>query len=644
MGKTIFKNEVPRLREALFIQAKLEDPEHFEGPNLWIPGSIYENGKETYSRKEAIEAGVEIDFLAETNSCLLVEDQRRIYEQRQHEDRLNINGIVCNPDGTLMTPTQESLRCAKIAALNGMSSAIMYYEPTNPMQRTSLPVSSSQASQSLILVNRKDDRHRRIETLYRDPPDQPAEVVTGIAASGHMIQREKYIDLADEKQSYEAELFQKILQSLLILNCGNTIYAFDPAEHYFRPCSDMDLSRLINGLCGDEILRRGHLEKTYSSVCKLIRIESSIFREKIPKSPWWIWPFRDGLHDIRDGSVCRHSVENFYTYCLKCDYDPGALCPQFDLFIDTIAGNDPLIIQLLWEVIGYILSPDYSAKNLFVFFGVPSSGKSLLANVLISLIGPTCVSSLSIEDLTKNFALSGIVGKHLNVYMDLPDTKIPPEAVGKLKTLTGGDTVTTDVKYQDPVSFCNTAKMLFGSNFKLSYAHDEALYKRIVFVPFTYSIPREQQNLNLLEMLLRESSGICNKAMGAYRGLKAKNLQFTRVEFPNSGEFVLAGQHCVVNTASLMEDAIQTCFDFTGDKNDVLASADAYNAYCHFCNMHTIAPDSQSKFSRTLHNRCGGKKKANIDGHSVQVFTGIRLKLSDHLRTTTSLPAEYSHN
>lgn len=626
MGETVFENGVHQSREALFIQAKLEDPEHFEDPNIWIPGSIYENGKETYSRKEAIEAGVKIDFLAKTNSCLPVEEQRRIYEQRQHEDRLIINGVVCGSDGILMTPTQESLRCAKAATHDGMTSAITCYEPVDSMQRTSILASSSQVSPNLILANRKDGQRRRIEKLYSAPLNQPTEVVTGIAASGHMIQREKYINLVDEKQSYEAELFQKILQSLLILNCGNTIYAFDPAEHYFRPCSDTDLGRLINGLYGDEILRRGHLEKTYSSVCKLIRIESSIFRGEIPKSPWWMWPFQDGLHDIRDGSVCRHSVENFYTYCLKCDYAPSAVCPQFDQFIDTIASSDPLIVQLLWEVIGYILSPDHSAKNLFVFWGVPSSGKSLLANVLISLIGPTCVSSLSIEDLTKNFALSGMVGKHLNVYMDLPDTKIPPEAVGRLKTLTGGDTVTTDVKYQDPVSFRNTAKMLFGSNFKLSYAYDEALYKRIVFVPFTYSIPREQQNPNLLEMLLSESSGICNKAMGAYRGLKAKNLQFTRVEFPNSGEFVLAGQHCVVNTANLMEDAIQTCFDFTGDKNDVLASADAYNAYCHFCNMHTIAPDTQNKFSRALRSRCGEKKKANIDGHSVQTFTGIRLK------------------
>ena len=75
-----------------------------------------------------------------------------------------------------------------------------------------------------------------------------------------------------------------------------------------------------------------------------------------------------------------------------------------------------------------------------------------------------------------------------------------------------------------------------------------------------------------------------------------------------------------------MEDAIHVCFDFTGDENDVLPSTDAYDAYCHFCNMHAIVPDSQGKFSRVLHSRCNGKKKANVDGHSVQVFTGIRLK------------------
>ena len=535
MEKSAFQNEATILHEALLFGARLENPERFEDSRIWVPESVYEDGKETYTREELIKAGVEIGFREESSSGLPVEEQKRIYKQRQYEDRLNMNGVVCHPDGTPMTPTQESLRYVKAAEHRGLTPAIMCYEPIYPVQRPSLPDIYSQESLIPISINAKANQRRRIEKLYDVPHDSPTGEVIGIASSERVSQREKYIDPVNEKQSYEAELFQKVMQHLLILNCRNTIYAFDPAEHYFRPCSDMDLGRMINGLYGDEILRRGHLEKTYSSVCKLIRMESSIFCEKLPESPWWIWPFQDGLHDIRNGRVYQHSLDKFYTYCLKCNYDPNASCPQFNQFIEVIACKDPLVIQLLWEVIGYILSPDHSAKNLFVFFGVPNSGKSLLANVLISIIGPNCVSSLSIEDLTKNFALSGIVGKHLNVYMDLPNTKIPPEAVGKLKTLTGGDTVTTDVKYQDPVSFCNTAKMLFGSNFKLSYANDEALYKRIVFVPFRYSVPRDQQITNLLEIFLKESSGICNTAMVAYYKLKARRLQFIRVELPNTG-------------------------------------------------------------------------------------------------------------
>lgn len=626
MEKSAFQNGPPILNDALLFEASLENPERFEDSRIWVPGSVYEDGKETYTREELIKAGVEINFHEESSSGLPVEEQKRIYKQRQYEDRLNINGVVCHPDGTPMTPTQESLRYAKAAEHNGVTAAIMCYEPIYPVQRPSLLDISSQESLIPISINTKANQRRRIEKLYESPPNSPSVELTGISSSERVYQREKYIDPVNEKQSYEAELFQKVIQSMFILNCRNAIYAFDPAEHYFRPCSDMDWGRMINGLYGDEILRRGHLEKTYSSVCKLIRMESSIFCEKLPESPWWIWPFQNGLHDIRNGEVCQHSLENFYTYCLKCNYDPSASCPQFNRFIETIACEDSSIIQLLWEVIGYILSPDHSAKNLFVFFGVPNSGKSLLANVLMSIIGPNCVSSLSIEDLTRNFALSGVVGKHLNIYMDLPDTRIPPEAVGKLKTLTGGDTVTTDVKYQDPVSFCNTAKMLFGSNFKLSYANDEALYKRIVFVPFRYAVPRDQQIANLLEIFLKESSGICNKAMVAYRKLKVRNLQFIRVELPNTGEFILEGQNCTVNAVRLMEDAIRACFDFTGDENDVLPSTDAYNAYCHFCNMHVIAPESQGKFPRVLHRRCNEKKKANVDGHSVQIFTGIRLK------------------
>ena len=210
--------------------------------------------------------------------------------------------------------------------------------------------------------------------------------------------------------------------------------------------------------------------------------------------------------------------------------------------------------------------------------------------------------------------------------MDLPDSRITPEAVGKLKMLTGGDRVTTDVKYRDPVSFRNTAKLLFGSNFEIKYSKDTALNQRMISVPFNYSVPKEEQNPDLSEKLLKESSGICNKAIAAYIRLRKNNFKFTTVALPSNDDFILDGQRCRVNTAALMDNAIKSCFYFTQNEGDLLSSEDAYKAYCGFCNAQKVQPETQVKFSKEFRKRCVEKKKAQLDGHSVQVFLGAKLK------------------
>ena len=75
MEKSDFQNGPPILNDALLFEASLANPERFEDPRICVPGSLYEDGKEAYTREELIKAGVEIGFREESSSGLPVEEQ-----------------------------------------------------------------------------------------------------------------------------------------------------------------------------------------------------------------------------------------------------------------------------------------------------------------------------------------------------------------------------------------------------------------------------------------------------------------------------------------------------------------------------------------------------------------------------------------
>lgn len=198
----------------------------------------------------------------------------------------------------------------------------------------------------------------------------------------------------------------------------------------------------------------------------------------------------------------------------------------FTNFLHTITGGDVMLVQRILEIMGYILSNDLSAKKFFVLQGVPDSGKSTLLVLIRSFFDDEFVEALNIEDFEKQFAVSELFGKALNVCGELTGLPIKDEAIRRLKELTGNDMVSCDVKYKRHIKFNNTAKLVFATNnaVRLGYA-DEALAERCVVIPFKYSVTTKDREL--LSKLLAEKAGIFKMCVNCYLHLKHKNYCFS---------------------------------------------------------------------------------------------------------------------
>lgn len=388
---------------------------------------------------------------------------------------------------------------------------------------------------------------------------------------------------------------------------------------YQKLCEGDDALKLMEHYASD-ILYASNPAKLLKDASYLLKNMS--FRRVDPPDPDpFIWAFKDFIVDIRSGKMIPNSGNVILLSALQCNYIPEATCPVFDQLIETVSYGREDVKQLLWEVIAYILSPDTKAKHFFVFGGVKDSGKSLIAGALTELIGKNLCSCLNTSDLDKQFAIGDLYGKRLNVCMDLADEVLSNKAVGFIKMLTGGDMIHADRKFKDAIEFRNTAKLLLGSNFTLKFkTEDAAVRRRLVLVPFRYSIPEEEQNTDLKEHIRLEFPGIAIKAMRVFLDLKRRNLVFTKL--PESVE------KCSVAVVSDMtlQAVIREGFEFTRNREDFLITKDAYDHYCQTCGRFGVSAIEHDSFSSALKEFCLDKKKQRVNGEPEHCFFGVKKK------------------
>ena len=346
---------------------------------------------------------------------------------------------------------------------------------------------------------------------------------------------------------------------LPIAMVDEALYVFTGKAYEFVTGERMN--RLIMAHCRAYVQATGNAT-IIRQIFDILKAEPSICRPNLQQED--LVALDNGLLSLRDFSLAPHTPEVFVTAQILGQFRPDLplSCPQFDRFLDTIAQGDPELIQRIWEAIGYSLVPDGRGKCAIVFQGVKDSGKSLLGVVIASCFPPGLVTSLSMDDMGERGGPAELVGKSLCTSMDLSAGLWDTRSTGVLKTLTGGDMLTADVKYQPRIRFRNTAKLLFGTNHAIgTKAQDDALMRRLVVVPFGHSVPLEEQDHDLKAKLLYERDAIITKALLAYRDLRQRNYRF-------SGEFQL---NQVVAAAPM---------SFVGGFNLDQAVADFCETYC----------------------------------------------------------------
>lgn len=217
-------------------------------------------------------------------------------------------------------------------------------------------------------------------------------------------------------------------------------------------------------------------------VYKYIKVNPNTPEKQL--SPPHLIPFASRIYDVQNDRFMDYTPDHVFLNRFPYDYRPDApLCDTVTGTVSRIAGDDPEVLNLLYEAMGncfYLLNSLRGAVMLYGRSG--SNGKSTLLNMITRLLGKENASYLSLQDTAERFRLVEVYGKAANIGDDIPSVYLPESSI--FKKLVTGEMVTAEKKGQDPFSFKPYAKMFFAMN-GLPPVSDKskAFFSRILLIP-----------------------------------------------------------------------------------------------------------------------------------------------------------------
>lgn len=242
--------------------------------------------------------------------------------------------------------------------------------------------------------------------------------------------------------------------------------------------------------------------------------------------------FRDCRYDLEEGRFEPNGPDICaFSYVNVCIAEATEYHACFDAFLDRATGGDERLQYLIWEMIGYIISADMSAKKFFILKGESDTGKSLMIRILRSLFRQdTTERVIPLHLLGERFALGGLAGVRLVTDGDYAGAYLSAASVAAIKSITGGDSVRAEMKGQDAVTINPCSKLVVASNFvPVSSIDDPAFNKRRLVIPFNNVIPEDEQDPELFDKIREELPSIAGTALRYLVRLRDNWFKFTQV-------------------------------------------------------------------------------------------------------------------
>lgn len=416
------------------------------------------------------------------------------------------------------------------------------------------------------------------------------------------------------------ECAERLLEKVSIICINSKLYYFN--GRCYQPLDKVGLVKIFREKVSNNLYNSKSMKQFYELYDYLLtdpKLKGGYDSKKLSN----LAILANGIYHIKSGKLEEFNPSIIAFSYVNANYVENVKCPQFDKFLYDITGGDSILIERFWMFLGYVFSQSLDAKAFFVMGHASNSGKSVLGKFIENLYDKQYISSVALSDFNGDFSMGPLVGAAVNISLDLPNSRLNAVAVSKLKMLTGGDSTTINEKYVPLFQYENRAKFIFASNHPLKLTEDdEAFWERLVYLPFDYSIDKENQKVNLLEKLLRERDAVVSKALKY-----AKKLMKLHYQFPTTDAIerrVCEWRGINVDT---IDAFIKKCCDIDlSYKGEIIE--DLYSRYIQFCDDENEKPKARNDFKKYLELQVGLKhfkmRRGKTDNPQ-SAFQGIKI-------------------
>ena len=343
----------------------------------------------------------------------------------------------------------------------------------------------------------------------------------------------------------------------------------------------------------------------------------------------------NGTIDLRTGELLPHRREELITKLAPVTYDPTARCPLWEGFLTRVL-PDTEVRAFLQRFAGYALTGDTSEQVFSLLYGTGANGKSTFLETLKAMLGDYAYKTDFETFLERKNAKSNkggprqdlieLAGRRLVIAVEASEGR--QLDANTIKEVTGGDTLTARGMYhRDQTSFRPQAKLLLATNHRPEIRDaTEAIWRRVIEVPFDVTIPATERDADLPQHLREpaELSGILNWAIAG----------------------CLAWQRCEASPRLRPPEAVRRATTSYREDQDAIApflaarsipdtrgrvtNKELRSAYLTWCQESEEDPMSERAFSRALEEH-GFKRQRGKDKQRTRGWAGIRLAdMFDH--------------
>lgn len=286
---------------------------------------------------------------------------------------------------------------------------------------------------------------------------------------------------------------------------------------------------------------------------------------------------------------------DFITYQLPFEYNPQAKAPLFEAYLNRVL-PDTERQRVLAEFLGFVFikhgSNTLKEEKALILYGTGANGKSVFFEIVTALFGRQNVSNYSLQSLTeeKGFYRAKIANKLINYASEIN---------GKLeaslfKAMVSGEPVEACLKYGQPFSMIDYAKLIFNVNeLPKDVEHTNAYFRRFLIIPFDVTIPEDEQDKNLHSKIIeKELSGVFNWVLQGLNRLLEQR-RFSDCE---------AAQKAV-DQYKLESDSVQMFLnenEYKSSPTNYRLIKELYPEYRAFCSEDGMPPVKKSNFNKRL--------------------------------------------